>query len=110
MKILNINQRATNEIDVALPFETDEQVVTAWDYIVANRRADSFDYRPVSEGEDGDRAYLYAFFKFHRAGEPLPAPTADQIRRFVPKIWQAEMSYDIRELLDVSALPVEASS
>jgi hypothetical protein len=103
MKILNINRRATNEIDIALPFETDDQVVAAWGYIVANRRADSFDYRPMSEGEDGDRAYLYAYFKYLRAGEPLPAPTADQIRRFLPKIWQAEMNYDLRELLDLTS-------
>lgn len=31
-KILNIIRRATNEIDVALPFETDAYVLAAWDH------------------------------------------------------------------------------
>lgn len=102
MKILNINSRATNETNVALPFETDEQVEAAWAYLIEHRRFFDFSYRPASEGEDGDRAYLHAYLKFLRAGEPLPAPTAEQARRLIPKIWQAEMSYDIRELLDLS--------
>jgi len=58
VKILNINRRATNEIDVALPFDSDAQVLAAWDYIMANRRADSFRYDPEVEGEDPDRAWM----------------------------------------------------
>lgn len=103
MKILNINRRATNEIDVALPYETDAQVTAAWAYLVEHGTFFDFSYRPTSEGEDGDRAYIYAYLKFLRSGEPLPAPTAEQIRRLIPKIWQAEMSYDIRELIGVTA-------
>jgi hypothetical protein len=102
MKILNINRRATNETNVALPFETDEQVEAAWAYMVEHGSFFSFDYRPDSEGEDGDRAYLHAYLKFLRSGEPLRAPNAAQIRRIIPKIWQAEMNYDIRELLDLT--------
>ena len=111
MKILNINSRATNEIDVALPFETDPQVVAAWDYIIANRRADSFDYRPASEGEDPDRAYMDQYQRSHRSSNPQPAPSPDQVRRIIPKIWQSEMNHDIRELVcqrDTTTFPSAA--
>ncbi|MBT2549742.1 hypothetical protein [Arthrobacter sp. ISL-65] len=98
VKILNINRREVGQEEIALPFETDEQVSAAWDYLVENRSFFDFSYRPECDGEDGDRAYLYAYLKYLRAGEPLPTPTADQIRRLIPKIWQSEMSYDFREL------------
>lgn len=99
MKILNINRRATNEINVALPFETDAHVLAAWDHIITNRRADSFSYRPHSEGEDPDRAFMDEYLRNHRSGTPQPAPSPSQVRRTVPKIWQEEMNYDIRSLV-----------
>lgn len=99
VKILNINRRATNEIDVALPFETDSDVLAAWDHVITNRRADSFSYRPNSEGEDPDRAWMGQYLSNYRTGTPQPAPSPDQVRRAVPKIWGAEMNYDIRELV-----------
>lgn len=98
MKIININRRATNEIDVALPFETDAHVLAAWDYIIANRRVEDFSYRPDSEGEDQDRAYIDQYLQRHRSGTPQARPDADHIRRLIPKIWQAEMNFDIRQL------------
>jgi hypothetical protein len=101
MKILNINRRATNEIDVALPFEGDAHVLAAWEYIMDNRRADDFSYRPSSEGEDPDRAWMDQYLSNRRAGTPQPFPNADQVRRIVPKIWQAEMNHDIRDLVYV---------
>lgn len=101
MKILNINSREVGQVAVALPFETDGQVEAAWAYLVEHRSFFDFSYRPMEEGEDGDRAYLHAWLKYLRKGEPLPAPNARQIRALIPKIWQAEMNYDIRELLGV---------
>ncbi|QOD05944.1 hypothetical protein [Pseudarthrobacter sp. BIM B-2242] len=101
MKILNINRRATNEIDVALPFDSDAQVLAAWDYLMANRRADSFRYDPEVEGEDPDRAWMGQYLQNHRSGIPQPVPDADQVRRAIPKIWGAEMNYDVRELLGI---------
>lgn len=102
MKILNINRRATNEIDVALPFDSDTQVVAAWDYIITSGRASDFRYDPEVEGEDPDRAWMGQYLRNHRAGIPQPAPEADQVRRAIPKIWGAEMNYDIRNLLGVA--------
>ena len=105
MKILNINRRATNEIDVALPFETDAQVLNAWDYLIANRRADDFRYDPEVDEEDADRAWMGQYMANHRAGTVQPVPAADQVRRSIAKLWGAEMNYDIRELLDVEGMP-----
>lgn len=99
VKILNINRRATNEIDVALPFETDAHVQAACDHMITNRRADSFSYRLNSEGEDPDRAFMDEYLRNHRSGTPKPAPSPDQVRRAIPKIWQDKMNYDIRELI-----------
>lgn len=101
MKILNINCRATNEIDVALPFDSDAQVLAAWDYLMASRRADSFRYDPEVEGEDADRAWMGQYLSNYRSGIAQAVPEADQVRRAIPKIWGAEMNYDIRELLDI---------
>ncbi|QOT19716.1 hypothetical protein [Paenarthrobacter sp. YJN-5] len=103
VKILNINCRYTTDTNVALPFDTDAQVLAAWDYIMANGRADSFRYDPEVEGEDPDRAWMDQFLTNRWAGNPQPAFDADQVRRTIPKIWGAEMNYDIRELLGVEA-------
>lgn len=103
MKILNINRRATNEIDVALPFETDAHVTAAWEYLAANRHRWDFSFRPESEGEDEDRAFIESYLRRRHEGECMESPEADQIRRIIPKIWQAELSYDIRELVGVQA-------
>lgn len=103
MKILNINRRERGQVEVALPFETDEQVEAAWGYLVANRLFFDFSYRPRSEGEDADRSYIDAYLQRLRTGDPLPEPDAEQIRRIVPKICGAEMNFDIRELLWMAA-------
>ena len=104
MKILNVNRRSVGQVEIALPFETDEQVIAAWNYIfVANRRMLDFSYRPGSEGEDEDRAFIDAFLSSQRSDSPVPSPGAATIRRLIPKIWGAELNYDIRELLGVSA-------
>lgn len=101
MKILNINRRARNEIDVALPFESDAQVLAAWYYIMENRRADDFRYDPEVDGEDADRAWMDQFLRNHRAGTPQSVPDANQVRRAISKLWGAEMNYDIRKLIGV---------
>jgi hypothetical protein len=103
MKILNINRRTVDQAEIALPFETDEQVRAAWNHIfVKNRRMLDYSYRPASEGEDQDRAFIEAFLESQRGDNPKPTPGANQIRRVLPKVWQAELSYDIRELIDPS--------
>lgn len=102
MKILNINARQTNQTDIALPFETDEQVIAAWNHIfVENRRMLDFSYRPGAEGEDVDRAFIEAFLNSQHSGTPMSTPEAATIRRLIPKLWGADLSYDIRELLGV---------
>lgn len=104
MKILNINARTTDQVDVALPFETDEHVLAAWEHIfVTNRRHLDFSYRPESDGEDRDRAYIESFLQHQHAGTPLPSPVPGEVRRLIPKLWGAELNYDIRELLGVNA-------
>ncbi|HEX9087755.1 MAG TPA: hypothetical protein VF867_09535 [Arthrobacter sp.] len=104
MKILNINARQTNQTDVALPFETDRQVCRAWEYLVSRGHLDDFSYRPASEGEDEDRAFIADFLRRRAAGECQDGgPEADEIRRLISKLWGAELNYDIRELLGVEA-------
>ena len=103
MRILNINSRYTDEINVAVPFETDAQVLAAWDYITANSRADSFRYDPEVEGEDPDRAWMGQYLMNCWAGTPQPAFDADQVRRAIDKVWGAELDYDVRELIGVEA-------
>lgn len=104
MKILNINARSVGQVEIALPFETDEQVSFAWDYIfVVNRGMLDFSYRPTSEGEDKDRAFIDEFLSSQRSDHPLSSPDAATIRRTIPKLWGAELNYDIRELLGVEA-------
>lgn len=101
MKILNINRRSVGQAEVALPFETDEQVSRAWEYLVARGHLGDFSYRPDSEGYDGDRAFIADYLRARHGGECVEPPEPDQIRRAIPKIWQAEMDHDIRELLGI---------
>ncbi|WP_230854494.1 hypothetical protein [Arthrobacter terrae] len=101
MKILNINHRAVGQVEIALPFETDEQVGRAWEYLVACRHLADFSYRPDSEGEDEDRAFIASYLRRRHGGECMEGPESDEIRRIIPKIWQAELSFDIRELIGV---------
>jgi hypothetical protein len=104
MKILNINRRATNEVDVALPFETDAQVYRAFEYLVSRRRLTEFRYDPEVDGEDADRALIADYLRRRNSGECMDGgPEADEIRRFIPKLWGAELDYDIRELIGVEA-------
>jgi len=103
MKILNINRRSVGQVEVALPFETDVQVRRAWEYLVAGRHLGDFSYRPVSEGEDVDRAFIASYLRCRNAGECMEPPEADQIRQMIPKIWGAELNFDIRELIDPAA-------
>jgi hypothetical protein len=99
MKILNINRRSAGQVEVALPFETDVQVSRAWEYLVSRGHLGDFGYRPASEGEDADRAFIAEYVRARHGGECVEPPEPDQIRRAVPKIWQAELAYDIRELI-----------
>lgn len=101
VKILNLNRRYTNQISVAVPFDSDAQVLAAWDHIMANGWADSFRYDPEVEGYDPDRAWMHQYFMNRWNKTPQPAFDADQVRRVIPKIWGAEMNYDIRELLSL---------
>lgn len=104
MRILNINARQTNQTDIALPFETDEQVIAAWNHIfVENRRMLDFSYRPAAEGENVDRAFIAAFLHSQHSGTAMPTPDTATIRRLISKLWGADLSYDIRELLGVQA-------
>jgi hypothetical protein len=103
MKILNINRRSVGQVEIALPFETDVQVRHAWEYLVAGRHIGDFSYRPESEGEDEDRSFIASYLRRRQEGECMEPPEADQIRRAIPKIWGAELNYDIRELLGVEA-------
>lgn len=101
MKILNINRRTVNQVEIALPFETDEQVSYAWTYLfVMHTNMLDFSYRPLSEGEDEDRAFIDAFLEGQRSGTLMPLPDAETIRRLLPKVFQAELAFDIRELID----------
>lgn len=99
MRILNINRRSVGQVEVALPFETDLHVYRAWEYLVAEGHLGDFDYRPGSEGEDQDRAGIAGYLSARRKGDYVEPPDADSIRRYVPKIWGAELNYDIRELI-----------
>lgn len=104
MKILNINSRTVGQVEIALPFETDKQVVRALEYLVSTGHLGDFSYRPESDGEDEDRALLASYLRRRRAGECMDGgPEADEIRRVIPKIWGAELNYDIRELIGVEA-------
>lgn len=100
MKILNLNPRYINQGTIALPFETDADVSRAWEYIVLKGWLDSFDYRPNAEGEDEDRAAIAGYLSARRNGQCVEGPEPENIRRYIPKIWQAEMNFDLRELLD----------
>lgn len=100
MKILNLNPRYTNQVAVALPFETDVDVSRAWEYIVLKGWLESSDYRPTSEGEDGDRATIAGYLSARRQGGCVEPPEPESIRRYLSKIWQADINFDIRELLD----------
>jgi hypothetical protein len=103
MKILNINRRSVGQVEIALPFETDAHVSRAWEYLVAGRHLGDFSYRPGSDGEDEDRAFIASYLRRRHEGECLEPPEPDQIRRAIPKIWGAELNYDIRELIGVEA-------
>lgn len=104
MKILNINRRANNESDVAVPFESDRQVCRAFEYLVSRGHLTEFRYDPEVDGEDADRALVADYLRRRNGGECMDGgPEADEIRRFIPKLWGAELSYDIRELIGVEA-------
>jgi hypothetical protein len=103
VKILNINRRSVNQVEIALPFETDVQVSAAWEYLVCQRHLLDFSYRPESDGEDADRAFIADYLRRRQSGECMEPPEADQIRQAIPKIWGAELNFDVRELLGVEA-------
>jgi hypothetical protein len=103
MKIININRRSVGQTEVALPFETDRQVRAAWEYLVAGLHLADFSYRPESEGEDQERANIASYLLSRHRGDCVESPEADQIRRMIPKIWGAELDFDVRELLNVPA-------
>jgi hypothetical protein len=69
MKILNINARSVGQVEIALPFETDVQVVRALEYLVSRGHLSEFSYRPESDGEDEDRALLASYLRRRRAGK-----------------------------------------
>ncbi|GGI86880.1 hypothetical protein [Pseudarthrobacter scleromae] len=97
MKILNINSISTRQSAIALPYETDEHVQSAWEYIF---RLNCVDVRPEPNVNNQDRAMLEYCAEAFRKGEELHIPGADQTRRLIASIRQSEMSHDIRELFD----------
>jgi hypothetical protein len=104
MKILNINRRSVGQIEIALPFETDRQVYRAFEYLASRGHLSEFRYDPDVDGEDADRALFADYLRRRNAGECMDGgPEAEEIRRFIPKIWGAELDYDIRELIGVDA-------
>jgi hypothetical protein len=104
MKILNINRRSVGQVEIALAFETDRQVCRAFEYLASRGHLSEFRYDPDVDGEDADRALIADYLRRRRAGECMDGgPEADEIRRFIPKIWGAELDYDIRELIGVEA-------
>ena len=105
MKILNINRRSVGQVEIALPFETDEQVIAAWNYIfVDNHRMLDFSYRPDSEGINEDRAFIEGFLEGQRGGNAMPVPAADKVRSLISKLWGADLSCDIRELVNTPGI------
>lgn len=104
MRILNINSRSVGQVEIALPFETDRQVFRAFEYLVSRGHLTEFRYDPEVDGEDADRALIADYLRRRNSGECMDGgPEADEIRRFIPKLWGAELNYDIRELIGVEA-------
>lgn len=97
MKILNISATSTGQKNIALPYETDEHVQSAWVYIF---RRNCVNIQPEPDVNNQDRAMLEFCAEAFRKGEELRIPGADQIRGLVATIRQGEMSHDIRELFD----------
>lgn len=102
MKIMFLESRSTNVEDTALTFETDEQVVSAWDWLVANKWLIDFSYRPEAEGEDPDRSFIRQYLDDVRAGVERRPLKADLIRRLMPSIHGAELRHTVVELRDPS--------
>lgn len=102
MKILNIDRRYTNETAIALPFETDEQVVAAWRHVVTNRLL-NFSYRPETEGHDHVRSLIERYLKTFAHDGVVVEPLPNTVRRFFTKIYGAELSFDICELVGLNA-------
>lgn len=97
MKILNINAISTGQSDIALPYETDEHVQSAWEYIF---RRNCINVSAEPDVNTQDRAMLEHCAEAFRKGEQLHVPGADQARRLIASVRQSEMSHDIRELFD----------
>lgn len=97
MKILNINAISTGQSDIALPYETDEHVQSAWEYIF---RRNCINVSAEPDVNTQDRAMLEYCAEAFRKGEQLHKPSADQARRLISSIRQSEMSHDIRELFE----------
>lgn len=97
MKILNINAASTGQTGIALPYETDEQVESAWEYIF---RRNCVNVRPEPDVNNQDRAMLEYCANAFREGKELHLPPADQTRGLISQIRQSEMSHDIRELFE----------
>lgn len=102
MKILNINCRSVGQVEIALPFETDRDVIRAFEYLASRGHLTEFRYDPEVDGEDADRALFADYLRRRNSGQCMDGgPEADDIRRFIPKLWGAELNYDIRELIGV---------
>lgn len=100
MKILCINATEVGKTDFALPFETDEQVLAAWNDVVSHRLL-NLSYRHETEGTDATRSLIEQYLKVFAADGTVVEPFPDTVRRFFTKIYQAELNHDIRELIGV---------
>lgn len=100
MQIIVIEARTADARDIALPFDTDEHVVDAWDWIVGNGMLGDFNYRPVAEGDDPNRFFIEHYLADIAAGKPRRPLTAQLVRKLVSSIFGAELSHRIMDLYD----------
>ncbi|WP_155853030.1 hypothetical protein [Arthrobacter sp. H14] len=102
MKILTVDARSTNQTDIALPFETDEEVVAAWGWLLSNKYLDNFSYRPRAEGVDLGRAFTEAQLVSHQNsnGSPLPPVDARHVRAIIGHLYQDDLHHSVREVIN----------
>lgn len=69
MKILNVNSRSVGQVQIAVPFETDRDVLRASEHLVSRGPLTEFRYDPDVDGEHAGRALSAAYLRRRKRGQ-----------------------------------------
>lgn len=97
-KVLTLDAKSRKEASVALPFTTDDEIVSAWKWLVGDGRLMDFSYRPASEGEDPWRSRVESYLTAP-AGQ-RPGLDAATVKAMLGSLFGADLFFNIRDVIE----------